>query len=526
MAQSNSFNRVSWAIQLSDSQHRTWKSKARNSQLVFQWEGVFVNRDLSPEEMLNAVSKRFSDAASTDKTNLANGIYNYFRVKIGDLILGVEGKNTIKRIGIVGEVNKRFEDDFRLMLNIKWFSRLRNIRNEINIFDPLAEIQPITPEMGLAGLPLDIILNNSGHEAIMSFKHKRFYGSDEPEKIVPPAKIVSEKEDKGGKISLFYGTNRSITGKNDYNNYYGDDLDILKFGKCLVSIPKGHIQGDVERPKKIMWIELRENIEKHIVVENISETEEDVFFKIINADLKNAEQKSALVFVHGYNNTFAEAARRTAQIAWDMPFKGISGFFSWPSRGETTKYFVDDVIVDTSITDFEDFIEKLVFNTGVEKIHFIAHSMGNRLLTSTLNILLDKESFKGKLGIIQQIVLAAPDIDQNNFRRLTLPKFSKIGERRTLYTSDQDLALVLSEKNRGGLVRLGEAGGAIFVDSNLDTVDASNVECPGILNHGYIFETKELLTDLHLLINLKLPPIDRRLKARDKDKLKYWLFPE
>jgi esterase/lipase superfamily enzyme len=155
----------------------------------------------------------------------------------------------------------------------------------------------------------------------------------------------------------------------------------------------------------------------------------------------------------------------------------------------------------------------------------IAHSMGNRVMTATLNRLATKQSFSQHLQIIQQIVLAAPDIDQNVFKETILPQFQRVGSRRTLYASDKDEALHLSESLRGGLPRLGEAGLSLFVENGLDTIDASNVSSTGN-NHSYIFDTKELISDLHFLLNLGLSPLDRRLRARIKNTFKYWLFPK
>jgi esterase/lipase superfamily enzyme len=100
-----------------------------------------------------------------------------------------------------------------------------------------------------------------------------------------------------------------------------------------------------------------------------------------------------------------------------------------------------------------------------------------------------------------------------------------VGSRRTLYSSNLDKALDLSERLRGGLARLGDAGNSLFVDNQIDTIDASNVKSSGN-NHSYIFEIKELLSDLFYLLNNGFTPINRRLRARPKGKFTYWLFPK
>ncbi|MDP2362972.1 MAG: alpha/beta hydrolase, partial [Ignavibacteria bacterium] len=339
------------------------------------------------------------------------------------------------------------------------------------------------------------------------------------------AKEISPKEDEGGKMTLFYGTNRNRTTSTDINKLFGDQLDKLKYGFCDVSIPRGHILGELERPFKFLFIKFSEVPGEHVVLKSLDELSKEDFLNRLSKSIDNLPEKSAIVFIHGYNTTFAEAARRTAQIAYDTPFYGISGFFSWPSSGTIKAYLKDGENAEASVSDLEKFIEEIVIQTKIEKLHLIAHSMGNKLLTLTLNNLADKSSFKEKLNIINQIVLGAPDIDQNVFKNNILPKFKNIGAQRTLYSSDKDKAIDLSEYIRGGLVRLGDAGESLFVSDGLDTIDASNIKSDKV-GHAYIFETKELLADLHFLLSWGFKPEQRRLKARKKSNLIYWLFPE
>ena len=47
----------------------------------------------------------------------------------------------------------------------------------------------------------------------------------------------------------------------------------------------------------------------------------------------DADERSALIFVHGYNVSFQEAALRAAQIGFDLSVKGAMAFFGWPSQG-------------------------------------------------------------------------------------------------------------------------------------------------------------------------------------------------
>lgn len=48
--------------------------------------------------------------------------------------------------------------------------------------------------------------------------------------------------------------------------------------------------------------------------------------------VRKTGKAEAFVFVHGFNVPFHEAAKRTAQMAFDMHFEGLPILYSWPSR--------------------------------------------------------------------------------------------------------------------------------------------------------------------------------------------------
>lgn len=102
----------------------------------------------------------------------------------------------------------------------------------------------------------------------------------------------------------------------------------------------------------------------------------------------------ALVFIHGFNVTFEEAAIRAAQIGFDLKVPGITAFFSWPSKGRLSllDYAADEATIDASAGKMTDFLVKFAQQTDAERVHVIAHSMGNR----------------GLLGAMQRIVVARP----------------------------------------------------------------------------------------------------------------------
>ena len=337
--------------------------------------------------------------------------------------------------------------------------------------------------------------------------------------------ITNVTKETGTVINLFYGTNRKKNKNKDVNKVFGNEIGKLQYGTCEVSIPLGHKVGDMERPFGTENIHLEENQGRHISLLNTEELNEDKFYNQLKEKIAQVPDKDALLFIHGYKTSFASAARRTAQLAWDAHFDGAISFFSWPSSGNLFAYFRDSERAKASISDLESFVVKILKQPNVEKLHIIAHSMGNELLSFALKDIVSQTSLSDELKKIQQIILGAPDIDRYVFKKEILPKIEKIGTRKTIYASNKDIALSISKGLRLGSARLGKSGVNLFVSKGIDTIDASSVES-NLLGHSYIFESTELMHDINSLVKKGFEPEKRMLRRCNyKKDLAYWVFP-
>jgi len=160
--------------------------------------------------------------------------------------------------------------------------------------------------------------------------------------------------------------------------------------------------------------------------------------------------KSALVFVHGYNVSFVDAARRTAQMTYDLQFTGAPIFYSWPSAGKTQDYAVDETNVEWSGPHLTQFLVDVLSKTDASDVYLIAHSMGNRALA---NSVADVETGHPELRTkIREIILAAPDIDADTFKNEIAPRIiaaKSATTHLTLYASSRDEALMASKVFHG-----------------------------------------------------------------------------
>lgn len=338
--------------------------------------------------------------------------------------------------------------------------------------------------------------------------------------------ITIPKQEKSFLVDVFYGTDRKKADEKDVNNFYGSKRSKLQYGICSVHIPPEiHEVGKVERPH--WWkLEFSEDPDKHFMIMSILPKRSGQFKKLLHNKVQSSDDKDAFIFVHGYNVNFAAAAMRTAQIAFDLGFKGAPMMFSWPSRGKLMGYLGDKDNVEYAIPHLAEFLEKAIKWSKAERMHVIAHSMGNVCLTEA--ILKVSETFRDRL-VFNNIILAAPDIDRDIFVEQIAPAMTACPEclkRITLYASSKDRALNISKMVRFNKVpRAGEAGEKIVLMDGIDTIDASAVNTD-FLGHGYIANAPELIEDLTALIKEEPPPShkERNLREKVKDKIKYWLF--
>ena len=133
--------------------------------------------------------------------------------------------------------------------------------------------------------------------------------------------------------------------------------------------------------------------------------------------------------------------------------------------------------------------------------------MGNRVMMGALARLL--EEAPGKRRALKEVIMAAPDVDQDSFRLNAAPKLLNTGPRFTLYASEHDLLLASSELIHGGN-RLGMGGKSLFVIKGIDSIDASAVAKEFFaLNHSYFGDKTAVLSDVFFLIHQGLPPEKR-----------------
>ncbi len=300
--------------------------------------------------------------------------------------------------------------------------------------------------------------------------------------------------------------------------YTGDRGDLTR-GICDVTVPDSHHTGLVERPS-LLRFEFREDRSAHIVLTSAVELSDSEFERQLSQTLEQSRERDLLVFIHGFNVDFEEAVQRTAQIAVDLPFEGVPICYSWPSQGSLIGYSIDENNSEWTIPHLKQFLLELAHSSGARSINVVAHSMGNRVMTAAMQQI-NMELAADAPAPFDRIVLAAPDVDADRFRRDFAPALLNVGNQVTLYASSDDQALIASKRVHG-YPRAGESGANIVIVPGVETIDVSGIDL-SLLGHSYYGDSEPMLRDLFGVVRARLiAPQRESLVARRAGGLVYW----
>jgi esterase/lipase superfamily enzyme len=231
--------------------------------------------------------------------------------------------------------------------------------------------------------------------------------------------------------------------------FTGERAQTITLAEMVVSVPpdSARVIGEVQWPRANPPDPAREFATLSARIVEIDEAQ-----STLRRLLATKGHGRVLVFVHGYNNRFADAVFSLAQIAHDSRAPAVPVLFTWPSRGRLMAYAYDRASTNTSRDALEGVLTALVNNPRVTEISILAHSMGNWLTLETLRQMAIRS---GRVPVkIRQVMLAAPDVDVDEFRA-QLNAIGPVRPQMTLFVSRDDRALAVSQRVWGSVARLG-----------------------------------------------------------------------
>ncbi|UPL18641.1 alpha/beta hydrolase [Microbacterium aurugineum] len=299
-------------------------------------------------------------------------------------------------------------------------------------------------------------------------------------------------DDDAKVVTVWFGTNRlPREGGAHIGFHHAPGGNQLHYGACVIRVPSSHRFGSTGTSAwKRMW---KPGVQDgRLSLEEIrpNDTVNEFAIALRRAlDHEKAESR-ALVYVHGYNTTFEEAAIRAGQLDADLNLPGITAFFSWPSHAAYLRYPADGDRARESKQSFVEFLDTLVAKAGVERVDLIVHSMGNQLLTEAVEAMVSTVRFAHiRFGVV---ALAAPDVSKARFEQ-TAPSIVPISKKATMYVSERDRALWLAQQLLAG-PRAGSCPPLTLVQG-IDAIDATDVDF-SFLGHEYYAGSHPVLYDI------------------------------
>lgn len=333
--------------------------------------------------------------------------------------------------------------------------------------------------------------------------------------FAPAAQPQNQLNDTEDFYVVWYATNRELAD----NQYTSQVSDTLHYGLCQVRIPQSHKFGSIGSSEFTRaWQRAATGFDDALAIEAADEIDQNTFLQAMGAALvENGDD--ILVFIHGFNSSFSDAIIRAAQIGFDLKIPGVTAAFCWPSKARVEGYVADAETVRLCEQPLAEFLGMLQAKFPDKRINLMVHSMGNRILAEVLNNLQKYPELSGaKFG---QIILAAPDLDARQFRKLA-HLYPQVASRTTLYVCAKDKALHVSSTINAN-DRIGRVPPVIVING-IDTIEASDVDLD-FLGHGYYAEAAGVLYDMSMLIHFRSAPASRvRLrKATDSNGGEYWV---
>jgi esterase/lipase superfamily enzyme len=251
-------------------------------------------------------------------------------------------------------------------------------------------------------------------------------------------------------------------------------------------------------------------------------------------------RKDVYLYVHGYNNTFEDAAFALAELWHFFGREGLPIVYTWPAgHPGIFGYTYDRESSEFTVFHLKQLIKWLSKQPDVENIHVIAHSRGTDVATSAFRELViwargaglnPREQFK-----IKNFVIAAPDLDvQVSSQRIAAEYLPLAVDQATLYTSPDDKAIGIAEwlfdsprgrigtwsideLDEGEIARMEAYSGRLFV-INFEG------ESTGY-GHDYFRTNPAVSSDLALMIRYGFKPGEAG-RPLENVGLNFWRVPE
>ncbi|MGL6211081.1 MAG: alpha/beta hydrolase [Paracoccaceae bacterium] len=258
--------------------------------------------------------------------------------------------------------------------------------------------------------------------------------------VVPPSFVT------GATQNIYVATDRLFDV--DTMRFGSKRTETARFARYDVVVPPDRKPGSITYPRPGSTPDPNEDF---LTTAAVLYPGEPAFRRDVGQALQK-QGREATIFVHGYNNTFAEGVYRIAQLSHDLELPGVHMHYAWPSAGTPFGYVYDRDSTTYSRNGLEAMLRE-VSASGAERILLVAHSMGSALVVETLRQLALRGD-RRTLDRIAGVILISPDIDVDVFRSQARD-IGRLPQPFVIFGSTRDKALKLSARLTGQSARLG-----------------------------------------------------------------------
>jgi esterase/lipase superfamily enzyme len=221
----------------------------------------------------------------------------------------------------------------------------------------------------------------------------------------PAITVGTAIQPAGSTVTVFAATTRSVREQKGSVVYTADKAFALSYARFRIAVPAA-------RKGKVGYS-----------LAGFSVLERKVLTKAEFLDQVEAQASTGRsfglprigIYVHGFNNNFPESLYRLAQMKEASGSNAVPILFSWPSGGTVGGYGADR----DSVTYSRDYLGDLLVDVTKDRkrgdVILLGHSMGAWLTVEAVRQL-KLTGHDGALAPLQ-LVLAAPDIDEQVFRQ-------------------------------------------------------------------------------------------------------------
>lgn len=336
-------------------------------------------------------------------------------------------------------------------------------------------------------------------------------------------------------IDIFYATTRKPDEGKRSSVYFTNDLaQNTTTGEISIRINPG-----LKIEKMLPYRLKRKGM---IGIQKIDKTDEAIFMQQLSEAIKTSAHKSLLVVVFGYKDDFEATVIKTAYFAYLLDINTPVLLFDWPGDQavDISGYKKAQKFAVASGPQLGELLVRIVREIKPEKLWIDASSLGCQVVCDAFDQMYKYPDFSDPDTEIDHVILAAPDVAQNEFDQKFKAELTALSRKLTAYVSSDDQALLMSgfinDDKRLGRQKprikepeqLEEAKELLYLKS-LDPEKVTIIDVTPInqasFKHGYYLESPDFFDDCYMRIFDTNPSVNRRLYLlKFKDNTDYWVM--